>query len=180
MSGIIWKPIAGYEGRYEISNNGKVRSFMTNKGHIRKTPLILSFKIDRYGYCVIGLSKRGVKKSFQVHRLVAKAFVENPQNLSQINHKNEDKTDNRADNLEWCTILYNNNYGTHAKKISDSMRNNPKISRAVLQCNIAGEVIKEYPSTHEAARVNGFLQCGIAACCIGQRNTYKGFYWKYK
>ena len=148
----VWKTIEGFEGRYEVSNIGRIRSFMTNTGAIREKPLILCQKIDKYGYLVVGLNKNGKKNFRAVHRLVALAFIPNTGNLPQINHKNEDKQDNRVENLEWCTVSYNNNYGTHSKRISNSMKNNPKISRAVLQCDKNGSIVNEYPSTHEAAR----------------------------
>ena len=176
----VWKTIEGFEGRYEVSNIGRIRSFMTNTGAIRERPLILCQKIDKYGYLVVGLNKNGKKNFRAVHRLVALAFIPNTGNLPQINHKNEDKQDNRVENLEWCTVSYNNNYGTHSKRISNSMKNNPKISRAVLQCDKDGSIVNEYPSTHEAARANGYTKCGIVACIHGKMNTYKGFYWKYK
>lgn len=176
----IWKPIKDFEGRYEVSNIGRVRSFMTNKGHIRDMPLILSPKVDKYGYLIVGLNKYGKIYHHTVHRLVAIAFIPNDNGLPQINHKNEDKQDNCVENLEWCTVSYNNNYGTHSKRISDSMKNNPKTSKVVLQCDKDGSIVNEYPSTHEAARANGYTQSGIVACIYGKMNTYKGFYWKYK
>ena len=176
----IWKPITCYEGRYEISNHGRVRSFVTNRGYIRKRPLILRVKIDKYGYETIGLSKNGVKKFITIHRLVGNAFIPNPYNLPQINHKDEDKRNNNVDNLEWCTGKYNCNYGSHREKISKSKTNSPKISYIVLQYDLAGNLIKEYPSANEAMRQLGVGAGNISKCCNGVISQSGGYIWKWK
>ena len=100
----IWKEIKGYEGLYEVSNQGNIRSLKTGK--LRKPK-------NNFGYLRINLCKNNVVKFHMVHRLVAETFIENnDQNLTQVNHKNENKQDNRVENLEWCDAKYNNNYGT--------------------------------------------------------------------
>ena len=99
-----WKNVIGYEGLYEVSNKGNVRNVRRNK--------LLRLSKTKYGYIQVGLSKNGIRTMFQVHRLVAQAFIENSDNLPQVNHKDEDKTNNNVTNLEWCDAKYNNNYGT--------------------------------------------------------------------
>ena len=106
-----WRDIKGYEGLYQVSNLGRVRSFYNNKGKILKgTP-------DKDGYLRVALYKNGPKK-YGIHQLVAKMFIPNPNNLPAINHKDENKQNNTTENLEWCTIAYNNSYGDRLKKVS--------------------------------------------------------------
>lgn len=107
----IFRPIEGYEGLYEVSNLGKVRSIGYRKERILK-PVI-----DIGGYSTVHLVKEGKLKWFKVHRLVAQAFIPNTEGLPQINHIDEDKTNNRVDNLEWCTGSYNIRYGTHNERM---------------------------------------------------------------
>ncbi len=108
-----WKEIRGYEGLYEVSNSGLVRSLKrsTTSGKV------LRQNKDKYGYYRVCLSKDNIPKTYIVHRLVAEAFIDNPDNLPCINHKNEIKTDNRSENLEWCTVAYNNSYNDRHMKI---------------------------------------------------------------
>lgn len=98
-----WKNVIGYEGLYEVSNKGNVRNVRRNT--------LLKLSKNRYGYIQVYLYKNGIRKGFRVHRLVAEAFLSNPDNLPQVNHKDEDKTNNNVDNLEWCDQKYNVNYG---------------------------------------------------------------------
>ena len=100
----LWKDIKGYEGLYMISSYGRVYSFYSKD--------FLTLTENKYGYLQVSLYKNSKKKSFKVHRLVSEAFIPNPDCLSCINHRDEDKTNNKIDNLEWCTYKYNNNYGT--------------------------------------------------------------------
>ena len=121
-----WKDIVGYENLYQVSNLGNVRSLdkvimrkhgesLTVRGRVLK-PMIIK------GYCYVRLNDCGNWKTEQIHRLVAQAFIPNPDNLPEVNHKDENKSNNRADNLEWCTHNYNVNYGQRTKKFSASMK----------------------------------------------------------
>lgn len=105
----MWKKISGFNGAYFVSQNGEVYSRITNK--------ILKQRKLRSGYCCIGLSKNGEVKSYYIHRLVASAFLTNPENLPCVNHKDENKSNNTVTNLEWCTQSYNNNYGTRNARV---------------------------------------------------------------
>ena len=111
-----WKEIPGYEGLYEVSNKGNVRNVRRNK--------LLRLSKNNYGYIQVSLYKNGIKTGPKVHRLVAEAFIPNPDNLPMINHKDEDKTNNNVDNLEWCDVKYNNNYGTKNIRRSETLIKN--------------------------------------------------------
>ena len=120
-----WRPVVGYEGLYEVSNTGRVRSVdrYIKNGHssyrLHKGKVISLLK-GEYGYIQVNLYYNGKNYKKYVHRLVAQAFIPNPDNLPQINHKDEDKTNNRVDNLEWCTAKYNINYGTRKDKVRET------------------------------------------------------------
>ena len=115
-----WKDVVGYEGLYEVSNLGRIRSIdrkVRYKDSYRTVKGVYIKQISEiYGHLIVKLCKEGKKKQYYVHRLVAQAFIPNPNNLPCINHKNEIPYDNRVDNLEWCTVLYNNTYGTRTQK----------------------------------------------------------------
>lgn len=168
----IWKDIKDYEGLYQVSNWGRVKSLKFGKERVLRPSKI------SVGYLSVILFKDGKYKEFLVHRLVATAFLPNPDNKPVINHKDEVKTNNfvgtpendyKDGNLEWCTRKYNNNYGTRIERVSKS----------VLQFSKAGELIREWTSTAECGR-NGFHQGNIAACCRGDRKSAYGYIWKYK
>ena len=147
-----WRDIEGYEGLYQVSNLGRVKSLNYNR---TKSEKILKTAMRR-GYLGVTLFKDGKPKTFMVHRLVAMMFINNPEKLPVVNHKDEDKLNNNADNLEWCTILYNNCYGTRLERVSDKNRgkNNPMYgkpshNRKKVKCITTGEV---FDSIHEASQ----------------------------
>ena len=160
---------------YQVSNFGNVMSLNYNRS--RKCKLLKPRK-DRGGYLQVVFCKNGKMKNFLVHQLVAKAFLQNPENLPFINHKDEDKTNNSVDNLEYCTREYNNNYGTRNERASKA-KTNGKLSKPVLQFTKNGDFICEYPSIAECGR-NGFNEGNIAACCRGERKSADGYIWRYK
>ena len=115
-----WRDIKGYEGKYQVSNLGRVKSLKDSKENYREK--ILSNSTDKRGYSNVNLYKNGKRNYFKVHRLVAEAFIPNPNNYPQVNHKDENKTNNCVSNLEWCTHEYNINYGTRNKRVSEKMK----------------------------------------------------------
>ena len=161
----IWKPIDGYES-YSVSSLGRIKS--TKQWH-GTSERILRCGISKKGYSIVALCNNGKSKSFTVHRLVAKAFIPNPNNYDQINHINENKTDNRMENLEWCDGKYNMNYGTRtAKQIA-------KRSKPVM-CIESNTIFK---SSADAARKLNLNQGNIHNCCTGRNKTCGGFHWKF-
>lgn len=164
----VWKDIAEFDGYYQVSNYGRVRR--SDNHRIKASPL------NAYGYPQVNLYKNGKAHLRRVHRLVAMAFIPNPNNLPMINHKDEVPTNNNVDNLEWCDAKYNVNYGGGNKKRALSH------SKVVLQYSLSGELIREWTSATEAARELGFPQSGINWCCLRRpkHNSCKGYIWRYK
>ena len=164
----IWKDIRGYEGLYQVSNWGKIRN---------KYDKILIDKRTRFGYLRIRLSKNGKSKQYFVHRLVAEAFIPNPNNYEQVNHKNELKYDNRVENLEWCDRKYNINYGTRNER---GKMNHPYKTKKILQIDPnTEEIIKIYVSCKELFKETGFNTGYISLCCNGRKKVAYGFKWRY-
>ena len=179
----IWKDKKDYEGHYQVSNLGRAKSldrYIKGKGHslqFKKGRILKPMK-DSNGYLKVRLCNGEKSKTFNLHRLVAEAFIPNPNNYKEVNHKDENKTNNVVTNLEWCDKKYNQNYGTRNKRISEKMTNG-KLSKPVLQYDLEGNFIKEWKSTAECGR-NGFNQGAVSACCLGKLKKSKNFIWKYK
>lgn len=178
----IWKDIDGYKGYYQVSNLGRVRSLdryieyiyndmvVTRKqrGRIRQPA------INHQGYLQLSLLKNGVSTTFKVHRLVAKAFLPNPDNLTEINHINENKQDNHINNLEWCSRQYNCIYGTAPKRRALAC------SKAIEQIDMdTNEVVAVFASASEASRKLGFTRVGIQRCCVKRQISCQGYYWRF-
>ena len=176
-----------YEGLYKVSNLGKILSL--NYKNTGKAKLMNPSKTTD-GYLQVCLSKNKEYKKCYVHRLVAETFLENPENLPEVNHKDENKKNNfvflnedgsvdkEKSNLEWKNHRDNCNHGTRNERVAKA-NTNGKLSKKVLQLSLTGELICEYPSTRECER-NGFNHGAVAACCRGEKPQYKGFIWKYK
>ena len=167
-----------------VSNCGRIKSLDTYRkgknGSIRFCKgKILKPGTTKNGYLLVGLYKNGKVKFHLIHRLVAEAFIPNPNNLPEVNHKDENKLNNNAENLEWCDRLYNARYGTGIERQKKKQLNDIKKSKSVLQYDLEGNFIKEWKSTRECGR-NGFNQGNVAACCRGELKKYKDFIWRYK
>lgn len=167
MTKEIWRDIEGYECLYQVSSEGRVKSLKWNKERILKPSM------DRGGYLLVNLHTGGKQKTYKVHRLVCKAFHENPENKPEVNHINEDKTDNTASNLWWCTAKENCNHGTRTERAAKTQ------SKSVGQYTLDGELIKIWPSVRETERKTGFSHCNISEVANGKRKTHKGFIWRY-
>ena len=172
----IWKDIEGFEGLYKVSNLGRIKSL--NYRCTRKEK-ILKHGSDKDGYLLVNLCKEGKRKTCKDHRLVAKAFISNPENKPEVNHKDEDKTNNKVENLEWVTGKENANYGTRTERSAKSRTNDKKRSKPIYGINTKSNEKIEFPSTREAGR-NGFNQSNIVKCLKGRRKTHKGYKWFYK
>ena len=190
----IWKDIyyynepkkewVDYRGLYQVSNFGRVRSLdrigsngrgiMVYKGKYLKT-----FK-DRDGYLQIQLYKDGIYKTYKISRLVYFTFNYGADTKLQVNHIDEDKSNNRLDNLNLMTAKENCNWGTRSERIIKKMRNHKSMSKTVLQFDKKGNFIKDWPSIREAARITNMSAGNIVRCCKERTEFCGGFSWKYK
>ena len=167
----IFKDIPTYGGRYQVSNFGRVWSTVRNQ--------FLKPQINKDGYYQYKLyCGDGRRKTEMAHRLVAITFIDNPNRLPQINHRDENKANNCVDNLEWCSADYNNKYGTRLEHFSKSISESRK--KPVLQFDLHENFIKEYPSIKDAENENKIATGHISKVCKGTRKTAGGFIWKYK
>lgn len=188
MQSEIWKDVPGYSGLYQVSNLGRVKSIErvdANKHLVRERILKQSNRGN--GYNVVVLYSKG-HKMFAVHRLVALAFIPNPDGLPQINHKNEIKTDNRVENLEWCTARQNANYGTNRERISRTRKCSKRCKddverrkRQIEQYDLSGNFIRRYDSISDAKIENGIPvnNGSLNACLKGKQKTAYNYVWKY-
>ena len=172
----IWKDIEGYNGRYRVSNLGRVMSmWRTNqyKTHIGK-PMIMHQGIHRQGYLKVSLTDGSTIKNYFIHRLVAEAFIPNPDNLPQVNHKDEDKSNNRVDNLEWCDGKYNSNYGTRAE------RWRPQVAKPIIQKTLDDKFVRRFESAESAERECGYDASYISMVCHNKRPAAYGYKWSFE
>lgn len=172
-----WRDIKGYEGLYQVSNFGRVKSF--NDHTKNKTNningKILKQRITKDGYYESCLSKEGVKKTIRIHILVAEAFIPNPNNYPIINHRDERPKNNYFENLEWCDYKYNLNYGTAMKRrrISSSLKN-------IMQYDLNGNLIKKWNSTFDLREETDYNVNGIIRVCNGNLKTSNNFIWRFE
>ena len=182
----IWKEILGFEGLYEVSNTGLVKRlqktiYQINNGTMCKVfykEKIRKQVIDQYGYLTVGLHKNKSVKNCLVHRLVALAFLPNPENKPTVNHKNGIKTDNRVENLEW---------NTHSENVQHSHKTGLKIqgkglnstsSIPISQFALDGTWIRDWAGAHEVQREMGYRRSNISSCVRGKIKSASGFIWK--
>lgn len=182
----FWKQVKGYEELYEVSNYGRLKRLPyknTNytKGHKQTYSRsfnggIIKGSVCRNGYRRVTLTKDGVNKYFHVHRLVAEAFIPNPDNLPFVNHIDEIRTNNRADNLEWCSCQYNNTYKNARKRFAEAYIKNH--SYPVKMFTISGEPVQTFPSIREAAKAVGVTSNTIYRAITKERKTAAGYIWE--
>lgn len=161
----IWKDVVGYEGLYQVSNLGRVKS-------VRKNTVMSTPKNKTDCYLRVNLKRNGTQKQRLVHRLVAIAFIDNPNNLPFINHKNEHKWDNRVENLEWCDKSYNVHYGTCIARISHAL------SKPIL-CVELGIVFDNAVKATEYLGMSKGSATHINRCANGKEKQSGGYTWRY-
>jgi len=178
--GEIWIPVAGYEGVYEVSNYGRIRSVnhftQTKCGSAKMSPGRILSQNRASDYCTVTLCKDGIRNTRAVHRIVATAFIDNPNGLPCVNHKDENKRNNASSNLEWCDRSYNVNYGTALERAKPKMAYAKK--KPVAQY-LHGELIATYKSLNDASSISGVDAGHIGHCCNGKRKTAGGYQWAF-
>ena len=180
-----WRKVDGFPN-YEVSSFGNVRGkdrIVMRKGTPAriKGQQLKQHETRGYYRVVLYFGNRNAHKEFHVHRLVASAFVPNPNGLPCINHKDENKMNNHVSNLEWCTYKYNSNYGTAIDRRvqrQDWLSIAEKQSTPVEQLNADGTRVKLWPSMMECERQTGMTSSGISRCCSGYLKTYRGYKWR--
>lgn len=170
-----WKSVDRYNGLYLISDTGKVFSVQTNR--IMKTHHI------KNGYEKVEMTINGKARKEFIHRLVAEAFIPNPDNLPCVNHKDEDPRHNDVSNLEWCTYEYNTNYGTNIERRVEHTaykRGGDNVgAKRVYQYDMQGNLVNEYPSVADASIATGYNKKSIAKACSGGLKKYQNYVWSY-
>lgn len=161
----IWKPIPNYEDLYEVSSDGEVRSLC---GRYRNKDILKQCK-GSSGYLLVTLCRKGSQKTVNVHRLVAKVFIPNPDSLPCVNHKDQNRENNSVSNLEWCSYYHNNIYGDRLTK-SALKRGKP------VMCLETGKI---YASASAVQRELGINQSKISACCLGNRKSAGKLHWSF-
>lgn len=191
----VWKDILGYEGLYQVSSNGNIRSCRRYRKGKGGSPTLckerlLKVQINKFGYVQVCLCKENKKKLLSVHRLVAMAFMENPHNLPCVDHIDGVRVNNKLSNLRWCTTKENMNFDIVRERISNVQKTNPKCKQH--QTDIQKKVrkpivaifpdgrVKEYESAAQAEREGGFYHSHVTACCRGRLSIYKGCKFFYK
>lgn len=191
MAKTEWRAIPGYEDMYEVSSGGAVRALprIDAGGFFRQGKLLQPYA-QKSGYLNVKLRNRnGERQAFGVHRLVAAAFLPNPDGLPQVNHKDEVKTNNGVSNLEWCSVDYNLNFKNGRTKRRNTLKanaNNTKHLKAlakaqrmpVVQLTLDGQLVKRWPSAYAAGKA-GYGMPGINDCCHHKRNTNHGYKWEF-
>lgn len=168
----FWKDIPGFENLYQISSYGRVKSFHKSAKHRCADEYILKPCLSNNGYYQVTLYVETRKKKFSIHRLVADAFIPNPDHLPQVNHKDENRLNNNIENLEWCTPAYNNSYGTAIHRAIDTK------SKPVIQLTLERVPLAIYRSAKTAAELLSFNAHSIRDCCNNASAGY-GYYWEY-
>lgn len=172
----IWKDIKGYEGLYQVSNLGRVKScerYKKGNNCITKVNERIKKPSVKNGYYFIVLYKDNKGENCYIHRLVASAFIDNPDNLPLVNHKDEIKTNNMVDNLEWCDRVYNNNYGTRNERVATAL------SKPIYSVDITTNEITFYQSINDASRITGGNIGNISSCLKGKYKSAGGYKWYY-
>lgn len=166
----IWKDIPGYEGKYQVSNLGNVIAL--NYAKSKKAKYLKQWDSRGYKYVVLYNKIKNKYNSYNIHRLVALLFLENPENLPEVNHKDENPSNNHVDNLEWCSHKYNMNYGTNRKRMGI------KHWKSVNCYDLYGNFIKSYKSMTETKN-DGFNLTGVFNCCRGKQQSHHGYRFEY-
>ena len=175
----IWKDIRGYEGLYQISNLGRIKSLPKWRVKYGYGEIILKQSIGKKGYKVISLNKNKKRKQYKVHRLIAEAFIPNPENKPQINHIDGNKLNNDINNLEWCTqnenIQHAYNTGLYKNYSPPPVRQ----KRKIIQYSLDGQFIKYWIGIADTAKKLNCDYSNIVNCCRGKQKSAFGFIWKY-
>ncbi len=190
MENEIWKDVVGYEGFYQVSNYGNVKSLkrIDNNNHVVNERIL---KQANSNYKIVSLCKNGIANNYNIHRLKAIAFIPNPQNKPYVNHRDGVKSNNGynidgKDNLEWCTAKENshhaNNMGLNPnpKPMDGKYGSDHVAAKAIIQCDLDGNEIESFGSIIEASQETKICRTGINSACLGKRNKAGGFVWKYK
>ena len=176
----IWKDIVGYEGLYQVSDLGNVRSLNWKNCGIAHN---LCLKKHPCGYSQVVLFKDGAKRAVTVHRLVAEAFIDNPNKYKQINHKDENKRNNAVLNLEWCTASYNVKYSIAlhpSRELGNKTNHSYKYDEIkIFQIDSEGSVVRVWCGTPEIKKHKLYNPSNILQCCVGKRKTAYGFKWRF-